>query len=579
MSLFSRLRSTLTYPIAAILVLVTVVPVALVGLLLARSNREYLTTEQKRSLTRQAVSLASEVSLFYDGHKIQLESSARALEAGGEIEAGAYESLLRDMANVPGRAFVYLQILDTEGEGAYVRSQALDEPTAQALEPILGSAHGSALAGQQVEELVLDLPDRQAAKVVFALPLRSSDAREWGALTGILDLRPLEDRLVDSIHTGIMVTLFDPNGVVVVSSEPQLRRRDIADSPLVQIFNRRPIRLTKTYDHPMLSTAGEVLGSVAPVPTLGWGVLVERPTAEAFASVRVMQQRTLVVSALAALLALALGSIFSRRLIVPLQSLAGISSEIATGNFAARARIKGEDEIAQLANNFNNMAGSIEALFRRLKHALRQNQELFLETIRTLAAAIDAKDPYTRGHSERVSSYSMAIARHLGLNQEEVFRVRIAAILHDVGKLGIRDGILNKPGGLTDEEFAIMRQHPDIGAQIMAPIRMLKDIIPGIRNHHETWDGKGYPDRLHTDEIPLVARIIGAADTFDAMTTTRPYQKAMELEFVLDKMRAMSGTRFDPNVVDALLAAVAAGDVTPPTPVEAALRESSLEAS
>jgi putative nucleotidyltransferase with HDIG domain len=579
MSLFSRLRSTLTYPIAAILVLVTVVPVALVGLLLARSNREYLTTEQKRSLTRQAVSLASEVSLFYDGHKTQLESSARALEAGGEIEAGAYESLLRDMANVPGRAFVYLQILDTEGEGAYVRSQALDEPTAQALEPILGSAHGSALAGRQVEELVLDLPNRQAAKVVFALPLRSSDAGEWGAMTGILDLRPLEDRLVDSIHTGIMVTLFDPNGIVVVSSEPQLRRRDIADSPLVQIFNRRPIRLTKTYDHPMLSTAGEVLGSVAPIPTLGWGVLVERPTAEAFASVRVMQQRTLVVSALAALLALALGSIFSRRLIVPLQSLAGISSEIATGNFAARARIDGEDEIAQLANNFNNMAGSIEALVRRLKQALRQNQELFLETIRTLAAAIDAKDPYTRGHSERVSSYSMAIARHLGLNQEEVFRVRIAAILHDVGKLGIRDGILNKPGGLTDEEFAIMRQHPDIGAQIMAPIRMLKDIIPGIRNHHETWDGKGYPDRLHADEIPLVARVIGAADTFDAMTTTRPYQKAMELEFVLNKMRAMSGTRFDPHVVEALLAAVAAGDVTPPTPVEAALRESSLEAS
>jgi len=579
MSLFSRLRSTLTYPIAAILVLVTVVPVALVGLLLARSNREYLTTEQKRSLTRQAVSLASEVSLFYDGHKTQLESTARALEAGGEIEAGAYESLLRDMANVPGRAFVYLQILDTEGEGAYVRSQALDEPTAQALEPTVGSAHGNALVGQQTEELALDLPNRQAAKVVFALPLRYGDSRVWGAMTGILDLRPLEDRLVDSIHTGIMVTVFDERGVVVVSSEPQMRHRTIAESPLVQIFNRRPIRLTKTYDHPMLSTAGEVLGSVAPIPALGWGVLVERPTAEAFASVRVMQQRTLVVSALAALLALALGSIFSRRLIVPLQSLAGISSEIATGNLAARAKIKGEDEIGQLANNFNNMAGSIEALVRRLKQALRQNQELFLETIRTLAAAIDAKDPYTRGHSERVSSYSMAIARHLGLSQEEVFRVRIAAILHDVGKLGIRDGILNKPGGLTDDEFAVMRQHPDIGAQIMAPIRMLKDIIPGIRNHHETWDGKGYPDRLRADEIPLVARIIGAADTFDAMTTTRPYQKAMELEYVLQKMQTMSGTRFDPQVVEALLAAVAAGDVTPPAPVEAPLPESSLEAS
>jgi putative nucleotidyltransferase with HDIG domain len=249
---------------------------------------------------------------------------------------------------------------------------------------------------------------------------------------------------------------------------------------------------------------------------------------------------------------------------VPVQDLAVISSEIAEGNFGVRATVTGEDELAQLANNFNHMAGSIEALVRRLKQALRQNQELFLETIRTLAAAIDAKDPYTRGHSERVSSYSMAIARHLGLTQEEVFRVRIASILHDVGKLGIRDGILNKPGGLTEDEFDIMRQHTAIGAQIMEPIRMLKDIIPGIRNHHETWDGTGYPDKLKGEEIPLVARIIGAADTFDAMTTNRPYQEARELEFVLEKLRAMSGSRFDPKVVDALLAAVDAGDITPP---------------
>jgi HD-GYP domain-containing protein (c-di-GMP phosphodiesterase class II) len=117
-----------------------------------------------------------------------------------------------------------------------------------------------------------------------------------------------------------------------------------------------------------------------------------------------------------------------------------------------------------------------------------------------------------------------------------------------------------------------MRQHPSIGAQIMSPIRMLKDIIPGIRNHHETWDGNGYPDRLEGDQIPMVARIIGVADTFDAMTTTRPYQKAMTLEYVLAKMRSMSGSRFDPLVIDAFLAAVEAGDISPPD------RESQLPA-
>ena len=293
---------------------------------------------------------------------------------------------------------------------------------------------------------------------------------------------------------------------------------------------------------------------------------MERPTAEAYAPVRVMKQRTLTLTALAALIALGIGSVLGRRLVIPLQNLASTSSEIAEGNLAVRATVRGEDEIARLGSNFNDMAGNIEALVRRLKQALRQNQELFLETIKTLAAAIDAKDQYTHGHSERVSSFSMAISRHLGLTQEEVFRVHIAAILHDVGKLGIRESILNKPGGLSDEEFDIMRQHPSIGAQIMSPIRMLKDIIPGIRNHHETWNGKGYPDQLKGEEIPMVARIIGIADTFDAMTTTRPYQQAMTLDYVLDKMRSMSGTRFDPVVIDAFIAAVKAGDITPPAP-------------
>jgi putative nucleotidyltransferase with HDIG domain len=278
-----------------------------------------------------------------------------------------------------------------------------------------------------------------------------------------------------------------------------------------------------------------------------------------------MQTRTLGLTAIAALISLGIGFTLSRRLINPLQNLASTTSQIAEGNLAVRASVSGADEIALLGSNFNDMASNIEALVRKLKQALRQNQELFLETIRTLAAAIDAKDPYTRGHSERVSSYSMAISRHLGLNQEEVFRVHIAAILHDVGKLGVRESILNKPGGLSDEEFEVMRQHPSIGAQIMSPIRMLKDIIPGIRNHHETWDGTGYPDHLSAEEIPMVARIIGVADTFDAMTTTRPYQQAMTLDYVLQKMQSMSGSRFDPVVVEAFIAAVEAGDISPPT--------------
>jgi putative nucleotidyltransferase with HDIG domain len=360
-----------------------------------------------------------------------------------------------------------------------------------------------------------------------------------------------------------MASVIDNTGRVIISSRPDIRRSNLSDLPLVRDFLASRQRLTLTYEHPLFQ-AGEVLGSMAPTGVLGWGVLMERPAAEAYAPVLASQWRTLGLTALAAMIALGIGFGLSRRLITPLQELAATTSQVAEGNLTVRAKVHGEDEIALLADNFNNMAGNIEALVRKLRLALRQNQELFLETIRTLAAAIDAKDPYTRGHSERVASYSMAISRHLGLSQEEVFRVHIAAILHDVGKLGVRDGILNKPGGLSDEEFEVMRQHPAIGAQIMSPIRMLKDIIPGIRNHHETWDGTGYPDRLKGDEIPMVARIIGVSDTFDAMTTTRPYQQAMTLDYVLAKMRSMVGSRFDPLVIDAFMAAVEAGDISPP---------------
>ncbi|MBP1621318.1 MAG: metal dependent phosphohydrolase [Acidobacteria bacterium] len=565
MGLLARLRSSLTYPIAATLVLVTVVPVTLVGWLLASYNREHLTFVEKRFLSLEARGLAGEVSEFLESHRIQLQSTVLGLEAGGAIEVSGFEQLLQDIAGEQDRAFVYLQILDERGEGTFVRSPSLSDEVGPTLTEAVAEAHATAIAGEPVERILTDLPSGEVTKAIYAFPLRSADGDVWGSLTGVLDLEALALRFDENARAGFIVSLFDANGLVLVSSHPRLRGRDLSQSPLVRDLLRRPVHLTSTYTHPVPSVALDVLGAVSPVAGAGWGLLIERPTKEAYAPVRVAQQRTLVVSAFAALVALALGFVLSRRLIVPLQSLTGVSSAIAEGNFAVRADVKGTDELARLASNFNHMSGSIEALVRRLKQALRQNQELFLETIRTLAAAIDAKDPYTRGHSERVSSYSMAIARHLGLTQDEVFRVRTAAILHDVGKLGIRDGILNKPGGLTDEEYAVMRQHTAIGAQIMEPIRMLKDIIPGIRNHHEAWDGTGYPDRLAGDQVPLVARIIGVADTFDAMTTNRPYQEAKTLDFVLARMRAMSGNKFDPKVVDALLAAVAAGDVTPPS--------------
>jgi len=228
------------------------------------------------------------------------------------------------------------------------------------------------------------------------------------------------------------------------------------------------------------------------------------------------------------------------------------------------------NELGQLAANFNVMAGEVEQTITSLRRALQENQELLVDSIRALAAAIDAKSPYTRGHSERVSTYAVAIAQQLGLEAAEVRNVEISALLHDVGKIGIEDAILQKPEALTESEFAQMRAHSLKGSAIVSSIKRLRDLLPGIRSHHENWSGGGYPDGLAGEEIPLVARIIAAADVFDAMTTNRPYQQAMGVSAALARLRELSGKRLDPRVVEAVFLALRAGELVPLGSVEVA---------
>jgi HD-GYP domain-containing protein (c-di-GMP phosphodiesterase class II) len=565
MSLVQRFRSSISYPIIATLVLLTVVPVSLVGYALARLNRNHLETLEKQFLTRQASSLSSELKMIFSTNRAQLESTARALVGAENEPVESHTDLLESiMQRAPN--LLQVQLLDRSGDGRFVRRHTLTEAEDHDLTAELVELHGQAMEQEQVAPsagVVHEVPEHGLLLLSFPLSTRSGDP--WGVLQGVVDFGDLDRQLTsDDAFRRLIVSVVNRTGQVVLSSRQSLVGTDLSDAPTVGRLVRVQQRLTTQYPHPALPEAGDVLGSVCPIESLRWSVLVERPTAEAFGLVRSVQRNTAYLSAAAAIAALLIGVLISRRLIGPIQSLAEASSEIAEGNLQVRTQNVGPDEIGRLAENFNHMASSVEDLVRKLRQALRQNQELFLDTIRTLAAAIDAKDPYTRGHSERVSAYALAIGRHLGLSQEAIFRLRISAILHDVGKLGIKDGILNKPGGLDDDEFAVMKRHPEIGAQIMAPIRMLKDIIPGIRNHHEVWQGGGYPDGLMGEQIPMVARIIAVADTFDAMTTNRPYQEAMSLDYVVSKIHNMAGNRFDPNVVDAFLKAVRAGDITPP---------------
>ncbi|HEV8335549.1 MAG TPA: HD domain-containing phosphohydrolase [Candidatus Polarisedimenticolia bacterium] len=203
---------------------------------------------------------------------------------------------------------------------------------------------------------------------------------------------------------------------------------------------------------------------------------------------------------------------------------------------------------------------------RELKEAKQEVENSYLSAIQSLAVALEAKDRYTAGHSQRVSRFAMMIARGLDLPAAEVRTIGQIGLLHDIGKIGMDDKVLNKPGKLTKEEFDLIKQHPVIGAQILTPVRSLENHISGIRHHHESWDGTGYPDGLKGEAIPQTARIVCLADSFDAMTSTRPYRPGRTLQEAIQEMRRCAGIQFDGRCVDAFISIL--GHEAEPDPAE-----------
>ena len=177
----------------------------------------------------------------------------------------------------------------------------------------------------------------------------------------------------------------------------------------------------------------------------------------------------------------------------------------------------------------------------------------FLSAITSLAYALEAKDKYTNGHSQRVADISVAIAKELDLPQESIERIRLAGLVHDIGKIGVRETVLNKPGRLTDEEFRHVQYHPEIGEHILAPIADDEEILKLVRHHHERYDGTGYPDQLKGDQIPLCSRILAVSDAYEAMTSERPYRSKMSDEEAYEEIKRNRGIQFDPEVADAFL--------------------------
>ncbi len=205
-----------------------------------------------------------------------------------------------------------------------------------------------------------------------------------------------------------------------------------------------------------------------------------------------------------------------------------------------------EKRLSDSKNAFLNMLKEIDASYKDL-------QELFNGLIHSFVNAMDAKSNWTKGHSERVTNYALSIAKEMGLNPRDIERLRIASLLHDIGKIGTYDIILDKPEKLSEEETKLIKLHPVKGEEILRPITQLKDILPIIRHHHERMDGKGYPDGLEGEAIPFLSRIIAVADAFDSMTSDRPYRPAPPIEYAISEIKRCSGTQFDPEIAKAFL--------------------------
>lgn len=251
-----------------------------------------------------------------------------------------------------------------------------------------------------------------------------------------------------------------------------------------------------------------------------------------------------------------IGLLFGRGIVKPVEELSREAKIIASGHFEREFHTDSRDEIGKLADSLNSMAASIRA-------AMKEREELMFGILTALTRSIDAKSRWTAGHSERVTRYTMMIGWRLGLSDEDMDKLMVSAVLHDIGKIAVPEAILDKPGRLTEEEYSIIKGHPAAGAGIIRNIPSYDVILSGILYHHERWDGMGYPEGLKGESIPLFARMIAVADVYDAITEDRPYRKAMTREEVTAFINDNRGKMFDPHIAEVFLLIINEADTWP----------------
>ena len=567
-----RTRVRILYVILLILIGITVGPLWFYGSKMMSMNRERLETQESVLQTITSQSLSQVISLYMENLNQQLKEFFDAVvPLATHIPAAKYSSdtdlrlaLEGFVADRP--AVLYATVLNDQARGVQAQARNFNAAGDPFLRKSLEAAFTAAQQGQEYRSNPLTVYGSTGNEVVMVMAEPINQKGQFlGMVAAVVTLKPITQGLEDTNEqSGLEAYVVDNAGRLVTSYDPdKIAGMDMVAIPIVQKFldwsGRARVAETSLFPLQKGNQMVQMLGTYSPTQKLGWGVIVQRKTSDAYYTVFEMRRQTFWWGLLLVVLSVVIGFLATKAITYPIDLLTQTARSIAQRDFTQRAEIRSRTEIGELAATFNLMAEDIQGYIGNLKMASEQNHKLFIDAIEMIAAAVDAKDPYTKGHSGRVAHLSVILAEEMGLPEEEVDKIRISATLHDVGKIGIEDRVLKKPGVLTNEEFEIMKRHTVMGYEIVRQVKQLNEMLPGIRWHHEALNGRGYPDGIKGDEMPLMVRIIAVADTFDAITTDRPYQTGSESIKALEILRKHAGSKYDPIVVDALDSALANG--------------------
>ncbi|MFZ0539705.1 MAG: HD domain-containing phosphohydrolase, partial [Candidatus Sulfotelmatobacter sp.] len=562
-------RIPILYVILGVLLVISIVPMYFYSAQVEAINRDRLKTNEMLLQNTVTRSFADDLSQHERSLRMMLAnlSSAIQVASGGDIgskniEAPELRALLEHFVSSSDE-LAYATLLNSDAKGISAGRIAPDA----FLQRELQHAYDAARDGRAYNGQALQVEDGKTSRTVVLVSSPVSYGGHFLGMVGaVVDLQFLIRRLHEVSGGGLIPYVVDAQGRLVAAGTAQyVTGQDMKSLEIVRNFvdegNKAQLAATKEFAVQEGKDNVEMLGTYSPVTALDWAVVVQKPQREAYRGVYEMQRTARLLALLAVLLSIGVSIFAARRITNPLQILTQSSRALARGDFSQRVHLWSRTEIGELAETFNTMSEDLEHFVEDLKRAAEENRALFLGSIQMLAGAVDEKDPYTRGHSDRVTRYSLMIGKEMNLDAAFMEILRISAQLHDVGKIGIEDRILKKPGALTAEEFEVMKTHTTKGANILRPVTQLADMLPGIELHHEALDGRGYPYGLTGEQIPLLARVIAVADTFDALTTNRPYQHAHTPEEALKIIQNLAGKRLDPEPVAALMAVYGRGEI------------------